>query len=37
MRHGECSAKIEERFWGCCDFELNELGRQQMEQSVPAL
>ena len=37
VRHGECSANIEERFRGRCDFELNELGRQQAEQIVPAL
>ncbi|MCR5347393.1 MAG: histidine phosphatase family protein [Fretibacterium sp.] len=37
VRHGECSANIEERFRGRCDFELNELGRQQAEQIASAL
>ena len=37
VRHGECSANIEERFRGRCDFELNELGLQQAEQIAPAL
>jgi len=37
VRHGECSANIEERFRGRCDFELNELGRQQAEQIAFAL
>ena len=37
VRHGECSANIEERFRGRCDFELNELGRQQAEQIATAI
>ena len=37
VRHGECSANIEERFRGRYDFELNELGRQQAEQIATAL
>lgn len=37
VRHGECSANIEERFRGRCDFELNELGSQQAEQIASAL
>lgn len=37
VRHGECSANIEERFRGRCDFELNDLGRQQAGQIATAL
>ena len=37
VRHGECSANIEERFRGRCDFELNELGLRQAEEIAGAL
>ena len=37
VRHGECSANIEKRFRGRCDFELNVLGRQQAGQIAAAL
>ena len=37
VRHGEYSANIEERFRGRCNFELNDLGRQQAEQIAHAL
>ncbi|MBQ8090767.1 MAG: histidine phosphatase family protein, partial [Pyramidobacter sp.] len=37
VRHGECSANIEQRFRGRIDFELNELGRQQAEEIAGAL
>lgn len=37
VRHGECSANVEERFRGRLDFELNELGRQQAGQIAAAL
>ena len=37
VRHGECSANVEERFRGRVDFDLNELGREQAEQIGQAL
>ena len=37
VRHGECSANIEERFRGRIDFELNELGLRQAEEIASAL
>ena len=37
VRHGECSANVEERFRGRCDFDLNDLGRQQAQQLAGAL
>jgi len=37
VRHGECSANVEQRFRGRCDFELNELGMHQAQQLSEAL
>lgn len=37
VRHGECSANVEERFRGRADFPLNELGLKQAEEIAAAL